>query len=123
MNRVLLMCFSNEQSYKTHLQNIREIYRPNAIFVLANRFDDNEIFITFNTEFNFKQGGYIKINKKRETNTIFTIDAVNLLSIEEVGKIDKTFIPNWNEFENCILLSRDGKFNCIPSVVKEIIRL
>ena len=122
--RVLLMSFSSESEYKTHLQVIREIYRPeSSIFVIQNRYDDNEIYITFNTQYNFKTPGIIKINKKRETNTLFTIDAVNYLSMQENGEVLKDFIPNWNEFENCLLLMRDGEFSVIPTKVKEIIKL
>jgi len=120
--KVLLMCFSNEDDYRSKLQQIREIYRPDSnIFVIQNRYDDTEIYITFNTEYNFKMPGYIKVNKKG--NTIFTIDAVNELSIRETGKIDKSFVPNWNEFENCLLLIRDGELNVIPTKIKEIIKI
>jgi hypothetical protein len=122
--RVLLMSFSSESEYKTHLQVIREIYRPeSSLFVIQNRYDDNEIYITFNTQYNFKTPGIIKINKKRETNTLFSVDAVNHLSILENGKIDKDWIPNWNEFENCLLLMRDGEFSVTPTKIKEIIKL
>ena len=116
------MCFSNEDDYRSKLQQIREIYRPDSnIFVIQNRYDDTEIYITFNTEYNFKMPGYIKVNKKNTT--IFTIDAVNELSIRETGKIDKSFVPNWNEFENCLLLIRDGELNVIPTKIKEIIKI
>jgi hypothetical protein len=122
--RVLLMSFSSESEYKTHLQVIREIYRPeSSIFVIQNRYDDNEIYITFNTQYNFKTPGIIKINKKRETNTLFSVDAVNELSIRETGKIDKSFVPNWNEFENCLLLMRDGELSVTPTKIREIIKL
>ena len=118
------MSFSSESEYKTHLQVIREIYRPeSSLFVIQNRYDDNEIYITFNTQYNFKTPGIIKINKKRDTNTLFTIDAVNHLSIQENGKIDKDWIPNWNEFENCLLLMRDGELSVTPTKIKEIIKL
>ena len=122
--RVLLMSFSNTEDYRNRLQEIREVFRPEGgIFILENRFDENEIFLTFNTEYNFKIGGYIKINKKRDTNTLFTIDAVNYLSMQENGEIVKDWIPNWNEFENCLLLIRNGELAVIPTKIKEIIRL
>jgi len=120
--RVLLMCFSSIEDYRNKLQEIREVFRPESnLFVLENRFDENEIFITFNTEYNFKIAGCIKINKKK--NTLFTIDAVNYLSIQENGEIVKDWIPNWNEFENCLLLMRNGEFSVIPTKVKEVIKL
>ena len=118
------MSFSSEVEYRTHLQTIREIYRPDSsLFVIQNRYDDNEIFITFNTEYNFKTPGTIKVNKRKSTNTIFTIDAVNHLSIQENGVIDKDWIPNWEEFHNCLLLVRNGELAVIPTKIREIIKL
>ena len=118
------MSFSSEDEYKTHLQVIREIYRPySSLFVLQNCDNDNEIFITFNTEYNFKTPGIIKIHKKRETNTLFSVDSVNELSIRANGKIDKEWIPNWEEYRNSLLLMRDGDLCVIPTKIREIIKL
>jgi hypothetical protein len=122
--RVLLMSFSNEDEYRTHLQVIREIYRPDSsLFVLQNRDNDDDIFITFNTEYNFKTPGIIKIHKKRETNTLFSVDSVNHLSMLHNGKIDKQWIPNWDDYRNSLLLMRDGDLCIIPTKIKEIIKL
>jgi hypothetical protein len=122
--RVLLMSFSSEVEYRTHLQVIREIYRPDSsIFVLQNCDNDDEIFITFNTEYNFKTPGIIKIHKKRETNTLFSVDSVNELSIRANGKIDKSFVPDWEQYRNCLLLMRDGDLAVIPTKIREIIKL
>ena len=122
--RVLLMSFSSEDEYKTHLQVIREIYRPDSsLFVLQNCDNHNEIFITFNTEYNFKTPGIIKIHKKRETNTLFSVDSINELSIRANGKIDKEWIPNWEQYRNSLLLMRDGELCIIPTKIREIIKL
>ena len=118
------MSFSSEVEYRTHLQVIREIYRPEtSLFVLQNCDNDDEIFITFNTEYNFKTPGIIKIHKKRETNTLFSVDSLNELSIRANGKIDKGFVPDWEQYRNSLLLMRDGELAIIPTKVKEIIRL
>jgi hypothetical protein len=122
--RVLLMSFSSEDEYRTHLQVIREIYRPDSsLFVIQNRYDDNEIFITFNTEYNFKTPGIIKIHKKRETNTLFSVDSLNELSMRANGKVDKGFVPDWEQYRNSLLLMRDGELAVIPTRLREIIRL
>ena len=93
-----------------------------GIFVLGAE-ESDEVFITFNTTYDFRMGGYIKINKKRETNTLFTIDSVNYLSMQENGEIVKDWIPNWNEFNNCLILFRGEQLSVIPTRVKEIVKL
>jgi len=119
--RVLLLCFSNKEDWEKDLADIKEIYRPEkGIFVLQNRFDENEIYITFNTktEYKFRRKGVIKINRAKGTGTLFTIDALNKLAIDELGYIDKEWIPNWNEFENCLLLIRGEGLEVIPTDIK-----
>jgi len=119
----LLLTFATLDTYKVELQNIREIHRPeNTIFVLQGVEDENQIFITYNTDYDFKMVGTIKINRTKSTRTLFTIDAVNYLSKEALGYIDKTFIPNWKEYENCLLLIRGGEFESVPVKLKEILR-
>ena len=118
------MCFSSKENWEKDLAEIKEIYRPYyPIFVLGNKFEEEERYITFNTktEYNFRRRGTIKINRTKGTGTLFTIDALNELAKKELGYIDKQWIPNWNEFENCLLLIRDEELEVIPTDVKVVI--
>ena len=123
MERVLLLCFSNTEDYRNQLQEIREIFRPEeGIFILDSE-NENEVFITFNTSYNFRMGGYIKVNKNKSTRTIFTIDALNALAVREIGKISRDFVPDWEEYRNSLLIIRDGEVVQIRTKLKEIIKL
>ena len=123
MERVLLLCFSNTEDYRNQLQEIREIFRPEeGIFILDSE-NENEVFITFNTSYNFRMGGYIKVNKNKSTNTIFTIDALNALAVREIGKISRDFVPDWEEYRNSLLIIRDGEVVKIKTKLKGIIKL
>jgi hypothetical protein len=122
MERVLLLCFSNVDEYRSQLQEIREIYKPEeGIFVLEVE-DTDEVFITFNTSYNFRMSGYIKVNKNKSTNTLFTIDALNTLAIRDIGKISRDFVPNWEEYKNSLLIIRDGEAVQIKTKLKGIIK-
>jgi hypothetical protein len=122
MERVLLMCFSNVDEYRNQLQEIREIYKPEeGIFVLEAE-DTDEVFITFNTSYNFRMSGYIKVNKNKSTRTIFTIDALNALAVREIGKISRDFVPDWELYRNSLLLIRDGEAVQIKTKLKGIIK-
>ena len=120
MERVLLMCFSNTEEYKHKLQEVREIFRTESgIFVLES---GSEIFITFNTTYDFRMGGYIKINKKKGYNVCFSIDALNHLSMEANGSVVKDWSPDWDKYRNSILLIRNGEFTQIQTKLREIIK-
>lgn len=60
----------------------------------------------------------ISINKKRETNTYYSINALNALIIAlNNGILDKTYAINWHDYTNCMLLSAgQGGYKCVPLV-------
>lgn len=122
--RVLLLSFSTLEEYRSELQRIREVYRPESnIFVLENIDEPTEVYVTFNTTYNFKMSGIIKCNKKKGYNVIFTIDALNALAIRDIGKVDKEYTPDWEQYRNSLLLIRDGELYIAKTKVKEIIKI
>lgn len=57
----------------------------------------------------------ITINRKKESETLYSINALNTL-IRELnnGVLDKSFRVDWNNYNNKLLLSdRSGVFRCI----------
>jgi hypothetical protein len=122
--RVLLLSFSTLEEYRTELQRIREVYRPErSIFVLENVDVPSEVYVTFNTTYNFKMSGIIKCNKKKDTNTMFTIDALNALAIRDTGNISREYVPDWEQYRNSLILIRDGELYIAKTKVKEIVKL
>ena len=68
----------------------------NKLYVLQNENEDNQLMCTYNVEYNedFMQGipDTISLHRKKHTNTLYTINALNDL-IRELngGKLDKSF--------------------------------
>ena len=126
MKKSLLLKVSERSKLDEDIATIKQVFQPTQpIFILRERFgneDEVEYFITFNTEYNFRLNGVIRVHKKNTT--IYSIDALNRLAISEVGKAGRDFVPNWSEYETCILLSalEEGKVNIIPSSVFEVIK-
>ena len=81
---------------------------------------------TYNVEYNedFMQGipDTISLHRKKHTNTLYTINALNDL-IRELngGKLDKSFSIEWANYRNCLLLTNDGGLNKIPTKIYKII--
>lgn len=62
----------------------------------------------------------ISINRKKETNTLYSINALNAI-IRSVnnGILDKTFVVDWTNYTDCLILSEnDGGFKTIR--IKEL---
>ena len=57
----------------------------------------------------------ITINRKKDTETLYSINALNALIREENnGVLDKTYKVDWNQYTNKLLLTdRDGSFRLI----------
>lgn len=61
----------------------------------------------------------ISINRKKETNTLYTINALNALirSLND-GILDKSYRVNWYDYQNCLLLSQGDEYKTIS--IKEL---
>ena len=60
----------------------------------------------------------ILVHRKKQTNTLYTINALNeLIKSLNNGVLDKRFPINWKDYKNCILLIQTEGFN------KSILRL
>ena len=130
MKTQLLCTFTTKEKLQTTLQEIRETYHIvyNYIYVLQNKSDLDELFVTYNIDTAFKPdkplGDTILVHRKKQSNTLYTINALNeLVKEENNGVLDKSFPVNWNDYKNCILLIQTDGFNRIDTKIKDIINL
>lgn len=113
MEQTQLLCtFTSEEDLQTVLKNIRETYKIvyNYIYVLQNKNAEKELFITYNIDVQFKPEtqlpNTILVHRKKQSNTIYTINALNQLIKEENGGVlDKKFAVDWEKNKNCIILT------------------
>ena len=100
----------------------------NKIFVLES-LDGEKIMLTYNVDMNNSAkdsmvDNTILVHRKKQTNTLYTINALNeLIKSLNNGVLDKKFPINWENYKNCILLIQAEGFNKIDTKVKEIINL
>jgi hypothetical protein len=64
----------------------------------------------------------ISLHRKKQTNTLYTINALNevIRSLNE-GILDKTFSVPWEEYKNSLLLTNEDGLNVIPTRIYSII--
>ena len=96
------------------------------IYVFQNEKDHHQLICTYNVEYDedFVQGiqDTISLHRKKNTNTLYTINALNDL-IRELndGKLDKTFPIEWENYKNCLLLTNENGFTKIPTRIYSIV--
>jgi hypothetical protein len=98
----------------------------NKIFVLKS-LDDDKVMLTYNIDgpvYNLQLENTILVHRKKQTNTLYTINALNeVIKYLNGGKLDTTYQVDWTRFRNCLLLTRPGGFKKVRTRLKNIIEI
>ena len=96
------------------------------LFVLYVKSTD-EYVITYNTDsgnIGSLPPNTISVHRKKDTNTLYTINALNeLIKRLNGGIVDPSFKVNWNHYKNCILLTQQNEFKSLNTKLYQIIEL
>ena len=128
MSNKLFCTFSTTDELENTLNEIQERYRIiyNKIFVLYSKSQD-EYICTYNVDYvnvsNFLENT-ILVHRKKESNTLYTINALNTL-VKELngGKLDNSFKVDWNDYKNCVLLTKGPELKRINTKLFRIVEL
>ena len=130
MNNRLYCTFITSDDTEEIVKKIQTSYVIlfNKIFVLES-LDGDKVMLTYNVDMGNSQNEFaidntILVHRKKQTNTLYTINALNeLIKSLNNGVLDKTFAIEWENYKNCILLIQADGFNRIDTKVREIINL
>jgi hypothetical protein len=98
------------------------------VFVLESP-DTEELILTYNidavnTNAQNALPNTILLHRKKESNTLYTINALNAL-IREInsGVLDTNYRVNWIDFKNTILLTQDGGLRKVHTKIHTIVEI
>ena len=124
----LLCTFTMPSEYQILVAHVKSFYTlsNNKIFVFNNEKNNNELYLTYNivyTEASSKKlPNTISIHRKKQTNTLYTLNAMNKLITEENnGVFDKTFQLNWEFYKNSLIITNEVSVKIIPLKIFDII--
>jgi thymidylate synthase len=87
----------------------------------------NEYVITYNVEqvnINTIPENTILVHRKKESNTLYTINALNdLIKKLNNGEIDPTYKIEWQNYKNCVLLTQQGEVKQLNTKIYKIVDL
>lgn len=119
-NRQLLCTFTNVKDFKASAAAVLEFYEvfSKRIFAFSNTKDPKEIYLTYNV-LNMQKSApkfpnTILIHRKKQTNTLYTLNAMNRLIQEENGQADNTYVVNWKLYSNSLIITGDISVRIIP---------
>ena len=128
MSNKLFCTFSTESDLENTLEVIQSKYNIiyNKIFVLYAKSQD-EYICTYNVDFgnvsNFLENT-ILVHRKKESNTLYTINALNeLIKKLNGGVVDTKFQVDWQHYRNCILLTQHNELNQLNTKIHKIIEV
>ena len=128
LNNKLFCTFTPEDGLETLVENIASSYTImyNKMFVLFVK-STNEYVVTYNVDqgnINSIPENTILVHRKKETNSLYTINAINeLIKKLNGGVVDTSYRINWQHYRNCILLTQHNELKQLNTKVHSIIEL
>ena len=124
----LFCTFSELDEVDSLIEDIKYKYTVlyNKIFVLQVK-SNNEYVCTYNIDYSNLHEipeNTILVHRKKETNTLYTINALNeLIKKLNGGVVDVSFRINWMHYRNCILLTQHNELKQLNTKVYKIVDL
>ena len=128
LNNKLFCTFTDLDGLDALLEDIQSKYTIiyNKMFVLEIVGKD-EYVVTYNVD----QGNVqtipentILVHRKKESNTLYTINALNeLIKKLNGGVVDTNFKIDWQHYRNCVLLTQHNDLNQLNTKIYKIIEL
>jgi hypothetical protein len=128
LNNKLFCTFTQEQYIDDIVADLSYKYTIlyNKIFVLEVK-DNNEYVLTYNIDLANLAGiplNTILVHRKKETNTLYTINALNeLIKKLNGGVVDPRFQIDWKHYKNTILLTQQNDLRQLKTKIYKIIEL
>ena len=125
----LFCTFSPKDKLEDTLDTIKGEYTImySKIFVLESE-DSDEYLCTYNIEVQSDNTrvlpNTILLHRKKETNTLYTINSLNLLikSLNE-GVLDTSFRIEWQNYRNTVLLTQGDDLRKLSTKIYKIVNL
>jgi hypothetical protein len=131
MKTQLLCTFTTQEDLESTIKIIVEEYNIvfNKVYVLQNEDSLNELICTYNVDttqsvdYN-KVKGTISLHRKKYSNTLYTINALNeVIANLNNGIIDSKFIVPWENFKNTLLVTNSEGLNRISTRIYKILEI
>jgi hypothetical protein len=128
LNNKLFCTFTSADGLEALTKDISQSYTImyNKMFVLFVK-STNEYVVTYNVDqgnVNYIPENTILVHRKKESNTLYTINALNeLIKKLNEGVVDTNYRVNWQHYRNCILLTQHNELKQLNTKIYSIIEL
>lgn len=114
MKPQLLCTFTDNQNLLSCVKNINKVYSVEGVNIDLFNYPNGIVCIYNVVDKSKRIPDTISINKKKETNTYYSINALNALIMAlNNGVLDKTYSINWQDYVDSLLLSSSNGYKCM----------
>ncbi len=130
---VLIGTFLNTaQVPASTVRNIVEMFQTNKIFIFRIKDSDKKFLLTFNVknsskdeklqEYKNEFKNTVQLHRNKENNTLFTINSLNKVILEQGGSKESRSRVDWSLYKNsCVLLGNDGELKVLEIKLHDIV--
>jgi len=116
----LLCTFAHRSDINIVSEYIQHNYEipERRIFVFSNAEVSDNLYCTYNANETARRGqNTISIHRKKETNTLYTVNALNeVIRTVNNGVLDKSFQLDWSIYQNSFILTDDSGYRVIDLI-------
>lgn len=132
MKTQLLCTFTDINNYSSAVDGVSKFYDVvfGKVYLLQNKDNVNEILLTYNINVdNISVKSFypntISVHRKKDSNTLYTINSLNeLIKQLNNGILDTRYSVDWKNYENTILLTDPVTgIKLIPTKLYQIIKI
>lgn len=125
----LLCTFTTVGGLEETIDAIKNTYKLmfDKIYLLENVDDTAQLILTYNVAKTDSlkltpPPSTISVHRKKHTNTIYTINAINkLIEQKNGGKLDTSYRIEWSELQNMVLVTAYGKLKTVNTRLLKIV--
>ena len=129
MSVQLICLFTTESELDHTIEMIGKTYELayKKIFILSIEASDELV-----CSFNINKSEHIKrmlpgamiVHRRKETNTLFTVNSLNaLIKQENDGILDTSYVIDWSKYSNQFLIASNNELRCLKTKVYQIINI
>ena len=131
MKTQLLCTFTTKSDIDSTIKNIKKSYDIafGKVYVLQNEDQPKELICTYNVEvqdsldYNLVSNT-ISLHRKKHTNTLYTINALNeVIKNLNNGILDTSYKIPWENFQNTIMVTNSEGLHKIPTRIYQIVEI
>jgi hypothetical protein len=129
METQLLCTFTKANKLSITIEEIKTCYTLafNKVYVLQDADNERELICSYNIDVSAGVEGDIPMNtisvhRKKDTNTIYTINALNyVIALLNDGQVDNKFPVPWENYRNMILVTNTDGLKKIETKIHSVL--